>query len=213
MLAESREPLASTEPAFDPNRRLALADCCASLAALHADLAAGHEPGAVPWAFPDLAERHRKAEDCLDALAKTPGGPTEADWRAGLEELRAVWLEARGRFGAQARATRRTDKTAKSPAGGRPDAGATRRHHGGRGLQLRRWYTGHMGAEPMTDTFPTAVAKRLDVGAVAYGDRSFQQPPGELTDEIEQELLDVCAWSYILWCRVRALRGAVEQRR
>ncbi|MBI4518762.1 MAG: hypothetical protein HY699_23450 [Deltaproteobacteria bacterium] len=62
----------------------------------------------------------------------------------------------------------------------------------------------------MTEAFPTfaaAVAKRLEVGAVTYGDRSFQQPPGELTGEIEQELLVVCAWAFILWCRVRALRA------
>jgi hypothetical protein len=63
----------------------------------------------------------------------------------------------------------------------------------------------------MTEAFPTfaaAVEGRLQQGAKAYGDRSFQQPPDMLIGEIEQELLDVCAWSFILWCRVRALRVA-----
>lgn len=43
-----------------------------------------------------------------------------------------------------------------------------------------------------------------------YGDRSFHLPPAELAREIEQELLDLCAWSFILWCRLRALRERVR---
>jgi hypothetical protein len=61
----------------------------------------------------------------------------------------------------------------------------------------------------MIEAFPTfaaAVAERLEVGATTYGNRSFTLPPAELAAEIEQELLDVCAWAFILWCRVRALR-------
>ncbi|MBI4518797.1 MAG: hypothetical protein HY699_23635 [Deltaproteobacteria bacterium] len=64
----------------------------------------------------------------------------------------------------------------------------------------------------MTDTFPTfaaAVAKRLEVGAVTYGDRSFHRPPGELLGEIEDECLDLAGWGFVLWCRVRALRERV----
>jgi hypothetical protein len=66
----------------------------------------------------------------------------------------------------------------------------------------------------MTGAFPTfaaAVAKRLEQGAALYADRSFTVPPDVLAGEVEQELLDVCAWSFILWCRVRALRGASER--
>jgi hypothetical protein len=108
-----------------PNHRLDLADCCASLAALHAELAAGHEPGAVPWAFPDMKERYRAAEDRLDALAKTVNGPSEADWRAGLSELRTVWLEARELY--RARQERRSELTELTKADPMPDlpAGAT----------------------------------------------------------------------------------------
>ena len=62
------------------------------------------------------------------------------------------------------------------------------------------------------EAFTAAVAARLEQGAVPYGDRSFQQPPGALAGEIEQELLDVCAWSFILWCRVRELRNAIAER-
>jgi hypothetical protein len=63
------------------------------------------------------------------------------------------------------------------------------------------------------DAFPifaAAVGKRLEQGARTYGNASFHWDPAELTGEIEQELLDVCAWAFILWCRLRALRPAVE---
>lgn len=56
-------------------------------------------------------------------------------------------------------------------------------------------------------TFTAAVARRLEAGRVVYGDRSFTRPPGELVAEIEEELLDVCAWSFILWHRVQGLPG------
>ncbi len=67
----------------------------------------------------------------------------------------------------------------------------------------------------MTAAFPAfaaAVEARLQQGARLYADRSFALPPEILAGEIEQELLDVCAWSFILWCRVRALRRALERR-
>jgi hypothetical protein len=35
--------------------------------------------------------------------------------------------------------------------------------------------------------------------------RKLHRPPGELAGEIEQELLDVRAWSSMLWCRLRDL--------
>ena len=56
-------------------------------------------------------------------------------------------------------------------------------------------------------TFAAAVECRLQQGAKIYGDRSFTLPPDVLADEIEEELLDVCAWSFILWCRLRGMRG------
>jgi hypothetical protein len=46
-------------------------------------------------------------------------------------------------------------------------------------------------------TFAHAVAERLEQGASVYGNASFHRDPAELTGEIEQELLDVCAWSFI----------------
>lgn len=57
--------------------------------------------------------------------------------------------------------------------------------------------------------FAAAVEQRLEKGAVTFGNRSFTLPPGELAGEVEQELLDLCASSFILWCRVRTLRERV----
>jgi hypothetical protein len=42
---------------------------------------------------PDLAERLSATEDRINDLAKTPDGPTEADFRAALVAYAAVWRE------------------------------------------------------------------------------------------------------------------------
>lgn len=63
-------------------------------------------------------------------------------------------------------------------------------------------------------SFAELVAARLEKGRELYGDRSFSLEPLELTKEVEEEILDVCAWSFILWMRLRALRRrlALEER-
>jgi hypothetical protein len=55
--------------------------------------------------------------------------------------------------------------------------------------------------------FAANVRSRLEVGARAYGDASFELPAGRLAVEIEQELLDVMGWGFILWSRIQALKG------
>jgi hypothetical protein len=57
--------------------------------------------------------------------------------------------------------------------------------------------------------FTSAVASRLRAGERDHENRSFARPPGELVGEIE-ELFDVCAWSFILWCRIHSLRKVME---
>lgn len=67
-------------------------------------------------------------------------------------------------------------------------------------------------AEPL-DTFPdftTAVVQRLQAGRVSYGDRSFALPPFDLLGEIEEELLDVCGWAFILWTRLQAISPRLQ---
>jgi hypothetical protein len=60
--------------------------------------------------------------------------------------------------------------------------------------------------------FAAHVEARLLVGREVYGERSFEKPPAELAGEVEEELLDVCGWSFILWTRVRAIRAALEEK-
>ncbi len=59
--------------------------------------------------------------------------------------------------------------------------------------------------------FVDAVAERLEQASVIYGDRSFSRDPAKLLREIEEELLDVCGWSFILWCRIRRLRERMKR--
>jgi hypothetical protein len=53
--------------------------------------------------------------------------------------------------------------------------------------------------------FARCVQKRLEAGRAAYGDRNFEASPTKLIGEIEEELLDVMGWTYVLWQRLRAL--------
>jgi len=60
--------------------------------------------------------------------------------------------------------------------------------------------------------FMLAIEKRLDAGAREYGDKSFSRDPAALLSEIEEELMDVAGWSYVLHRRVVTLRDAWERR-
>jgi hypothetical protein len=59
--------------------------------------------------------------------------------------------------------------------------------------------------------FAATVRGRLQVGAQAYGDTSFDLPADRLAEEIEQELDDVMGWGFILWCRMRRLRAMMAR--
>jgi hypothetical protein len=64
-------------------------------------------------------------------------------------------------------------------------------------------------------TFTRAVESRLEAGAREYGDASLRAAPARLAGEIDEELLDVMGWGFLLWRRVRALdaRRARPRRR
>jgi hypothetical protein len=51
--------------------------------------------------------------------------------------------------------------------------------------------------------FTEEVRNRLLKGEATYGDRSFTLEPSTLVGEIEQELLDVMGWGFILWWRLQ----------
>jgi hypothetical protein len=58
--------------------------------------------------------------------------------------------------------------------------------------------------------FASCVAKRLDAGRLTYGDRSFSKAPGALLGELQDEALDLAGWGFVLWCRLRNMREALE---
>ena len=76
-----------------------------------------------------------------------------------------------------------------------------------------------MSDDPLSrwPAFSAAVRERLEAGRREYGDRSFSAEPGELLGEVREELLDVCAWGFILACRLEvvgeALRGEAAPER
>lgn len=53
------------------------------------------------------------------------------------------------------------------------------------------------------DEFFRQIRERLKAGAREYGDASFQRPDAELHREIEEEILDIAGWSYVLWVKLR----------
>ncbi|MCL6545835.1 MAG: hypothetical protein K6T61_11455 [Bryobacteraceae bacterium] len=67
-----------------------------------------------------------------------------------------------------------------------------------------------MGHERELVEFWLRLRERLEAGARSYGDASFGREPAELAGEIEHELLDVCGWAFVLWCRLRRLGGDAE---
>lgn len=54
--------------------------------------------------------------------------------------------------------------------------------------------------------FEAKLHVRLQEGARTYGDKSFSADPQALAREIEQELLDIAGWGFILWTRLQRLR-------
>ena len=56
-------------------------------------------------------------------------------------------------------------------------------------------------------TFIEQLEARLELGVEEYGDESFLKPPRTLLYEIQEELLDVCNWSFIMWKRLNDLKA------
>lgn len=54
---------------------------------------------------------------------------------------------------------------------------------------------------------------RLRIGAENYGDSSFGKGPDELLNEVQEELLDVSGWAFILWCRIAQLQDKLREQK
>jgi hypothetical protein len=59
--------------------------------------------------------------------------------------------------------------------------------------------------------FAEEVQARLAMGAEIYGDQSFDAASDRLVVEIQQELMDVLGWGFILWCRFQALKTKLAE--
>ena len=53
--------------------------------------------------------------------------------------------------------------------------------------------------------------KRLKAGAEAYGDSSFGKSENSLLKEIQEEILDIAGWSYILWAKIERLKSSIDK--
>jgi hypothetical protein len=54
---------------------------------------------------------------------------------------------------------------------------------------------------------------RMDLGEEEYGDRSFSNDPLILANEIQEELLDVANWAFIMHNRIENLAVAIRKQR
>ena len=57
--------------------------------------------------------------------------------------------------------------------------------------------------------FADEIYARLNMGRRTYGDDSFDRPLERLVIEIQQELMDVCGWSFIMWRRLEEMKARI----
>ena len=58
--------------------------------------------------------------------------------------------------------------------------------------------------------FLQQVEAKMDRGRTEYGDKSFYKPDGILLGDIQEELIDVCGWSIILWTKIEKLKSSIK---
>jgi hypothetical protein len=56
------------------------------------------------------------------------------------------------------------------------------------------------------EKFVALLEKKLDVGAQQYGDASFSKHGVKIIDDVMEELMDVCGWSFVLYVKVNRLK-------
>lgn len=63
---------------------------------------------------------------------------------------------------------------------------------------------------PAWEAYAAEVERRLRSGQREYGDTNFAADPRRLLQELQQELLDVSGWGFILWQRLERVRQCLE---
>lgn len=51
--------------------------------------------------------------------------------------------------------------------------------------------------------FLESLSCRLEAGAAQYGNKSFAKNTAQLRNEMEQELLDIAGWAYVMWAKLK----------
>lgn len=51
--------------------------------------------------------------------------------------------------------------------------------------------------------FLESLSCRLEAGAAQYGNKSFAKNAAQLKNEMEQEILDIAGWAYVMWAKLR----------
>lgn len=57
--------------------------------------------------------------------------------------------------------------------------------------------------------FMDRVHRKMIRGQAEFEDRSFSYDPIRLLNEIQDELVDVCGWSYTLWRRLEDMKDEI----
>jgi len=65
--------------------------------------------------------------------------------------------------------------------------------------------------EQLYPIFIDKILSRLKIGAQSYGDTSFSYSPSLLGKNIEEEILDICGWSFVLWVRLQQLKKVLDK--
>ena len=64
--------------------------------------------------------------------------------------------------------------------------------------------------EEEREHFLSELNARLDAGAHEYGDASFNRPIASTLSELEDEVLDVAGWAFVMWVQLRRRRDRLE---
>jgi len=59
--------------------------------------------------------------------------------------------------------------------------------------------------------FNLAMQNRLVRGHQEYGNASFSRSEKELLRELQEEVLDIAGWGFILWVRLKEVEKALEE--
>lgn len=66
--------------------------------------------------------------------------------------------------------------------------------------------------QPYFRQFIEDLELKLERGRKEYGDSSFNKETYPLLQEIQEEIVDICGWSIILWTRLERIKESLENK-